>query len=209
MTTAFIGDIHGCAEALRSVMRQAEHNVDHLVFLGDYVDRGPNSRLVIEELIQIQRAFPNRTSFLQGNHDVAFLEILTHNDGLDTFLKMGGAKTIRSYIEPPYHDTITRLRRAVPRAHRDFLASLDTRYSGTDVLAVHDAQDAPRDGRFLVAGHATQANLVPTIGDSSAFIDTGCGTRRDGRLTCLVWPSLEWWQSDNWTNEKVRPIRSR
>lgn len=195
MITAFIGDIHGCVDEFRSVAGRATREADRLVFLGDYVDRGPDSRSVLDELIQLERAFPNRTTFLRGNHDRAFLRVLDGDDELDTFLKMGGAKTVRSYLEPPYNDAVSRLRSAVPQAHREFLKSLESHYYETDVIAVHDLQHAPVDGRFVVAGHSTQSSLVPFISEEMALIDTGCGTRLGGRLTCFVWPARQWWQS--------------
>jgi serine/threonine protein phosphatase 1 len=194
--TAFVGDIHGCVPELRSVIYAAAQHAEHFVFLGDYVDRGPSSRLVIDELLAFRERFPNQVTFLRGNHDAAFLDVLTADDGLDTFLKMGGAKTIRSYIDAPYNDALKRLRQAVPEAHRDFLSSLERSYNASDVVAVHDPDDAPADGRFVVAGHKTQSALEPHIGEAAAYIDTGCGTREGGRLTCLLWPSLEWWQSE-------------
>lgn len=196
MSTAFIGDIHGCLGELRSVMARAAGKADQFVFLGDYVDRGPASRQVLEELLKIQTTLPGRAHFLRGNHDAAFLDVLDRDTEVDTYLKMGGAKTFRSYITPPYTDTLNKLRSAVPRSHRDFLASLEPMYTAPGVVAVHDAKDAPRDGRFVISGHTTQTALVPRISDTAAYIDTGCGTRKGGRLTCLVWPSLEWWQSE-------------
>ena len=197
MITAFIGDIHGCVDEFRSVSRRALQEADHVVFLGDYVDRGPDSRSVVEALVQLQGDSPNRTTFLRGNHDAAFLGILDDDDGLESFLRMGGAKTVRSYLEPPYQDALSRLRAAVPQAHRQFLESLGTVYDGTDVIAVHDPKDAPTDGRFVIAGHATQSSLVPLVSEKMALIDTGCGTRLGGRLTCFLWPTQRWWQSSD------------
>ncbi|RFA07815.1 hypothetical protein B7R54_00255 [Subtercola boreus] len=198
MKTAFIGDIHGCIIELRSVIRQALLTTDHIVFLGDYVDRGMDSRLVIEELVQLQARFPARTTFLQGNHDLAFLKALDGDGEIDDFLKMGGAKTIRSYLTPPFSNSIKRFRADVPESHRSFLRSLKPAYFERGLVAVHDARLAPDSGAFVVSGHITQAELIPKISETSALIDTGCGTVAGGRLTCFVWPTQEWWQSDAW-----------
>lgn len=191
-----MGDVHGCVRELRAVLKRAVQEADHLVFLGDYVDRGPASRTVLDELVDVWRASPDRTTFLRGNHDAAFLRVIETGTEVDTFLKMGGAKTIRSYLASPYRDAIERLRAAVPDAHRQFLSSLEDAYSGADVVAVHDPRDAPDDGRFVVAGHAAQSDLVPLITEQRALIDTGCGTRPGGRLTCFLWPTRKWWQSN-------------
>jgi serine/threonine protein phosphatase 1 len=195
MRTAFIGDVHGCIDELRYVAQRAIAEVDHVVFLGDYIDRGPDSKAVIDTLVTLQIDYPERTTFLRGNHDTELLKVLEGDVGGEKFLRMGGAKTIRSYIDSPYTNALSRLRSTVPQAHRAFLESLQHSYVGKDVVAVHDPSDAPQGSRYVVAGHASQPGLVPLVGTSLALIDTGCGTLKGGRLTCFVWPTREWWQS--------------
>jgi len=195
VNTAFIGDIHGCLEELIYVSRRALAEAERLVFLGDYVDRGPNSKAVIDELISLKSEYPQRTVFLGGNHDAEFIRVLKTDVAPDLFLRMGGAKTIRSYLEPPYEQALPRLRSEVPRSHLEFLSTLQPAYFGVGVMAVHDKSDIAIDGRFVVAGHNSQASLKPRITQDFALIDTGCGTIRGGRLTCFVWPSKDWWQS--------------
>ncbi len=86
----FIGDIHGCIEELDELVTAARSRTSHLVFLGDYVNRGPHSREVIDFLIRLQQTKGISTSFIMGgNHDQAFLDSLV-GDGFDSFLRIGG-----------------------------------------------------------------------------------------------------------------------
>jgi serine/threonine protein phosphatase 1 len=96
----FIGDIHGDVNALRAIVPQALGRARHLVFLGDYVDRGRYSRSVLDHLCQLSESSPNRVTFLAGHHDVAFLSAIKDGN-LDDFLLMGGAETLLSYIDKP------------------------------------------------------------------------------------------------------------
>ena len=195
MSTAFIGDIHGCSDALADLLQMVGGSADRLVFVGDYVDRGPNSMSVLDQLIQLKARGDQEVVFLAGNHDRILLKALSDDDGLNDLLRMGGATTIRSYVEPPYLDVLSQLRRSIPDSHRDFLARLLDSWTDGEVSAVHDARDAPMDAGYVVAGHAAQANLLPRVTSRRALIDTGCGTIRGGRLTCFYWPTKAWVQS--------------
>jgi serine/threonine protein phosphatase 1 len=63
MRTLAIGDIHGCNTALESLLRQVQPaSTDQIIFLGDYIDRGPGSRLVIELLLEVKERVPRYSS---------------------------------------------------------------------------------------------------------------------------------------------------
>ncbi len=71
-----VGDIHGQRKLLAELINQIQlETEDQLVFLGDYIDRGPDSRGVIEDLLDFQNVFP-QTVFLRGNHEQMFLDAL-------------------------------------------------------------------------------------------------------------------------------------
>src|SRR5437868_2096389 len=94
--TIAIGDIHGCSDALAAVIDAiAPTPSDTIVTLGDYIDRGPNSGRVLDQLI----ALGDRCQLvaLLGNHEEALLDALRDNDGLRRWLLLGGADTLRSY----------------------------------------------------------------------------------------------------------------
>ncbi|ALU73646.1 serine/threonine protein phosphatase (plasmid) [Rhodococcus erythropolis R138] len=202
----FIGDIHGCVEELDELVTAARSRTSHLVFLGDYVNRGPYSREVIDFLIRLRQTKGISTSFVMGNHDQVFLDALV-GDGFDTFLRMGGAATVLSYVGAPRADVLSQLRESVPATHIGFLKSLANQVVVDGVVATHERPgldiDTTEDTeRFQIYGHSPQRRLLPRIERDRAFIDTGCGTLPDGRLTCLFWPSLTWIQS-----KPCKPIR--
>lgn len=190
-----IGDIHGEATKLRRLLDKATSIADHLVFVGDYVNRGPNTMDVIELLISLQ---PNSCcTFLAGNHDEAMVAALEHN-AFDSFLQMGGASTVRAYVSSPSADVESDFRAAVPRSHLRFLESLAHVFRAPGLVVTH----SPRQLRaalleahgYGVCGHIPQVSLVPLLGRETAQIDTGCGTWSFGKLTCLLWPRLDWLQ---------------
>lgn len=195
---AVIGDVHGSIDHLREVVPQALYLAQRLVFVGDYINRGPTSADVIDYLIDLKHSYP-QTVLLEGHHDAAFRECLEEGR-LAQFLQMGGAATVRSYLHesvPP--DVLGTLRSAVPATHRHFLEQLEISFADEPgVIVTHQLDHPPTNtGTFRVAGHAPLRDRVPRIEGSFALIDTGCGTFPDGRLTCLLWPSLDWFQSDS------------
>jgi serine/threonine protein phosphatase 1 len=134
-----IGDIHGRLDKLEELLaRLPLREEDRLVFLGDYVDRGPDSRGVIDRLIRV--AEERNAVFLLGNHESMFLDFLgwngSHYFGADVFLANGGAETLLSYeyFEAPE----PRPRRfELPAAHEGFFRSLRTHHVEGDFLFVH------------------------------------------------------------------------
>ena len=91
-----IGDIHGCSRALAALVEAIEPTpLDTLVFLGDYIDRGPDSRGVLEQVIALRErclVVP-----LLGNHEEMLLAALEGNDNLRFWLKFGGMEALASY----------------------------------------------------------------------------------------------------------------
>ena len=102
-----IGDIHGCAKALRTLIESiAPEPDDELIFLGDYVDRGPNSRDVVEQIIQLKQKC--RVVTLRGNHEIMLLGVAFGGMDSKVWRKCGGLATVSSYggsLEkiPPNH----------------------------------------------------------------------------------------------------------
>ena len=194
----FIGDIHGDVSKLIQVVDSVGSEVGKLVFLGDYVDRGKRSKQVIEFLIQLRDAGKVQCEFIAGNHDKAFLSALHGN--VDQYLQLGGAATIRSYIDVPQADLRAQIEAAVPPTHVQFLETMVEHSQSDDYFASHapsfEAREQQGPSRFGIYGHVPQLAKIPRITKQEALIDTGCGTVPDGRLTCLYWPSMTWSQSD-------------
>ena len=134
-----VGDIHGELEKLDELLASLPlRDGDRLVFLGDYVDRGPDSHGVIERLVRFQRDWP--CVFLLGNHESMLLDFLGWTDrsyfGGDAFLMNGGDRTLASYgyfdREQPDRETFR-----LPKQHEDFLLSLELYHLEGDYLFVH------------------------------------------------------------------------
>jgi serine/threonine protein phosphatase 1 len=146
-----VGDIHGRLDLLDHLLARIEADIarrapsrNHVVFLGDLIDRGPQSREVVERLLGWA---PDRIEpvFLCGNHEEVLLRILAGEPAvLADWLRFGGAECLRSYGLPPARlrglneaDAIAAVRDAIPDAHRDFLASFADTFRFGDYLFVH------------------------------------------------------------------------
>lgn len=146
-----IGDIHGRLDLLEELLGQIEHDRAErparktlLVFLGDLIDRGPNSAQVIERL----RTFSEkgvRTVFLLGNHEEVLLRILDGEAALITKWRwFGGSECLSSYgVEPAQlaklsdDEALEAVRNAIPAQHREFLDSFADTCRFGDYLFVH------------------------------------------------------------------------
>jgi len=204
---AVIGDVHGNVSALAGLLRIAEGRFDQFVLVGDYVNRGPNSAGVIQLLIdRIDASVP--LFCIAGNHDKAFLKCIEEGK-LNAFLRMGGAATINSYIATPEPDILGQVRRSIPGRHVDFLRGLKSHFDENGLLVTHGPKDAHNGSNTVslhVFGHVPQGQR-PKVTRNWAAIDTGCGMTPEGRLTCLVWPTLEILQVD-FEGREVRPNAS-
>lgn len=134
--TLVIGDIHGCVDEVdRLLDAVVPTTADTLIFLGDYIDRGPASKAVIDRMIRLQHEGP-RCVFLKGNHEDMFLSFL----GLaglygEVFLQNGGGPTLRSYGLDGQHGDAAAAR--LPDTHLAFLQSLHLTYQHDNFLCVH------------------------------------------------------------------------
>ncbi|HEY4193654.1 MAG TPA: metallophosphoesterase [Mesorhizobium sp.] len=139
-----IGDVHGRLDLLYAMHRRIAEDMARdppadwrIVHLGDYVDRGPASKGVLDFLIAV-RAIEPRNIMLGGNHDVAFLDFLERPDASGVFALYGGVQTAKTYgvdlaigndapagqAEEALRSGHAQLLRAVPQSHVDFLRGL-------------------------------------------------------------------------------------
>ena len=94
--TLAIGDIHGCLAHLDALLQTIAPTADdHLVFLGDYVDRGPDSAGVLKRIIRLTQT--HRVTALMGNHEQMMLAARESHDKHMDWLLNGGDATLRSY----------------------------------------------------------------------------------------------------------------
>ena len=126
-----IGDIHGCASELKALLHKLPLNSNStLIFLGDYVDRGPDSKEVIETLLDLRTLY--RVITLKGNHESLFLNYLLKpiGDAASNFIFNGGSATLASYSNDGTNYE-------VPGSHKAFLLGLKTFHSTDTHFFVH------------------------------------------------------------------------
>src|SRR5690606_464550 len=133
MSLIAIGDIHGCARTLDVLLELLAPSADdRLVFIGDYTDRGPDSKGTIDRLLELERAAEAgtgpRCTFLRGNHDQMMLDYLERGD-FDLWRINGGLTTLENYARA---DGIY-----VPDAHHDFLRRTRLYLDTPDFCFVH------------------------------------------------------------------------
>ncbi|HEV2302110.1 MAG TPA: metallophosphoesterase family protein [Stellaceae bacterium] len=214
-----VGDVHGRRDLLRRLhamiaddARAAPQPRKRVVYLGDYIDRGPDSGGVIDLLIDEPLGGFERVH-LEGNHEHAMLGFLVDIRFGPMWLGNGGDATLTSYGIPvpnPGHpgellDTQERLAACLPEAHRAFLRSLELTHGEGDYFFVHagvrpgtplDRQNSEdllwirepflgsRAGFGKVVVHGHTISPQPEICDNRVGIDTGAYA--SGHLTCLV-----------------------
>ena len=140
-----VGDVHGRADLCRQLIGKAERRYEdrrlRFVFLGDYVDRGPDSRGVIDALTELQDARPD-TVLLKGNHEEAMLDFIADPEDGEAWLEWGGEETMASYgVARAPGMTLETLRDvfadALPDRHFALLMDLKLQHREGDTLFVH------------------------------------------------------------------------
>jgi predicted MPP superfamily phosphohydrolase len=189
--TYAVGDVHGCLDKLKSLIaacrQHAGDNEMILVFLGDYIDRGPESAGVVRYMLGLQADAPQHVIALRGNHEAWAVAVL---DGLlpaTPWLRNGGVTTLSSYGVGDVSE--------LPNAHLDWMRSLPLTYDDGRRLFVHagvdprkplDAQadhdlvwirepflDDDRDyGRLIVHGHTPLETGKPDLRPNRLNLDT-------------------------------------
>jgi serine/threonine protein phosphatase 1 len=206
--TIAIGDIHGCPAALRALLDAIQPTeFDTLVFLGDYVDRGPDSRGVLELMLEVERQY--RVVPLLGNHELMLLDAAHNPRVIGPWLECGGDATLASYGG--------RIK-DLPEAHLDFIRRCRRYYEIPTHFFVHAnyASDVPLDeqpdyllfwehlnfrlprphenGKVAVVGHTSQKRAEVLDLRHVICIDTFC--HGGGWLTGLEATSGRRWQAD-------------
>jgi serine/threonine protein phosphatase 1 len=208
--TIAIGDIHGCSAALGALIDAIRPRPqDRIVTLGDYINRGPDSRGVIERLIELKsrcHLFP-----LLGNHDQMLLDVRSGKYPIDWLLDIGGTATLDSYGAGRDLDLI-------PDEHFEFLASCLDYYETDTHIFIHanyfpdismDEQHVAmlrwesirgvtpgphESGKTVIVGHTSQkSGEIFDLGHVQC-IDTYC--YGSGWLTALDVQTGEIWQAD-------------
>ncbi len=202
-----VGDIHGRLTKLTGLLAKiAPRSDDRMVFLGDFVDRGPDSFEVVELITRFKEEFP-KTILLRGNHEDLIVSFFMGNmsqNARELWQKTdGGDQTLASY----------RRHGSYLKDHRDFYESLPffweteqyffchagvrpgialDKQKNSDLLEIREPFLSSREdfGKIIVHGHDIVEK--PTILPNRINIDTGAG--RYGPLTAIELPSSKIWQ---------------
>lgn len=205
--TVAIGDIHGCSHTLMTILQEvAPHADDTIIPLGDYVDRGIDSKGVLDMLIELSnwcRLVP-----ILGNHDEMMLKSRGNRSVFRNWMEIGGITALDSYGD-------TGRISLIPREHFQFLESCVPYFETDTHVFTHANHDSTlpfdqqademlrwrslRDhvpgphclDKTVVVGHAPQ-NEVLDLGHL-VCIDTGCGC--DGKLTAMEIETGRVWQA--------------
>ncbi|MBD3615957.1 MAG: serine/threonine protein phosphatase [Gracilimonas sp.] len=213
-----IGDIHGCAvsnEALLKKLDKDYGSVPTYVFLGDYTDRGPESKKVVEDLIVFNSN--HECVFLKGNHDQMLLDAY-ENGKWDLWLSNGGSTTLENYDSEPGHFNM-------PEEHYNFFKNtvlywqteryffvhggispdltvqenLESDYERNQFLWQRDHVYTRKNRweKTVVFGHTPVKE--PIVEENMIGIDTGCvfKSRGFGVLTAVVLPEMKFIQQES------------
>jgi len=216
MRTLVIGDIHGCYTALLAVVEAAGLSPDdRLVTVGDYVDRGPQTREVVAWLCE---RFPAGNLIpLKGNHELMMLAAREDPKAYKFWANYGGAEALQSYAASAESDEEPTLE-LVPEGHWHFLEHDCQQWFETEShIFVHASlhPDLPLErqyehvlfwdrflrppphcsGKIMVCGHTPQPDALPVNFGHAICLDTGAYVE-GGWLTCLDVATGEYWQAN-------------
>ncbi len=202
--TFVIGDIHGCLDPLRRLMERIpwEPATDCLVFVGDYIDRGPDSKGVVDFILQLRRLGASVRCVL-GNHERMLLDFLAERNQ-QLYMVNGGLQTLESY----HGRGCGQGPEAIPAEHMAFYRSLEPYLELPECFVVHAGfrPGVPLDsqsqedltwireafiysdcdfGKPVIFGHTPF--YEPYMDRCKIGIDTGAVY--GGRLTCLELPA--------------------
>lgn len=221
--TIALGDIHGCSLALDALIQAIDPGPDDLLIpLGDFIDRGPDSRGVIDRLIGLTARC--QLVPILGNHDQLLLDALDDPYAHENWLEFGGTATLESY-----GGSLAQ----VPEAHLDFCRSCLDYFETATHIFTHARYDEPlpmgrqpelalrweslRDGmpgphgsgKVVILGHSSQKDGAILDGGHFVCIDTYC--YGGGWLTAMDVPTGRFWQASadgrfRPTPPEVRPV---
>lgn len=193
--TLAIGDIHGCDTALETMLAKLQPTADDTVIvLGDVVDRGPNTKRCVEQLLALQDDC--KLVILMGNHEEMMLDSIEGGSWKTSWYHYGGQEAVDSYGSV----------RKIPIRHLEFIRDFKDYYETHSTICVHanlqpgvalrrqtagwlrwnhlsGCEQPHPTGKNIVCGHTRLANGVPAILNGWVCIDTAACS--GGFLTCL------------------------
>lgn len=203
MSDFVIGDIHGCSKTtqkfVEDVLRPAAS--DRLIFVGDYIDRGPDSKGVIDFILNLHHYAPFEVIALRGNHEQMLLNAIKNPEEMGLWLMNHGDTTLASYGLQIDYDDPAETFTDFPKDHYEFLEQTALYFEGEEYIAVHAGFDFNRadfkedihsmlwtremvpdltktDGKIIVHGHTPfpldriESQIMNK--DKAINVDNGC-----------------------------------
>ena len=212
--TLAIGDVHGCLTALDTLLGFVQPTpTDQLIFLGDYVDRGPDSRGVLDRIICLNLS--GQLVCLRGNHEVMMIAARLGENDLRYWFHYGGREALESYVDEGSPTSLD----IIPDSHWHFVEKTCVDWHETAAhIFVHATlhPDVPmteqphlwlhwefldpryhrphHSGKTMICGHTEQRVGEPLVLERAICIDTWA--YGDGWLTCLHVENGEYWQAN-------------
>ena len=207
-----IGDIHGCSTAFDTLLSAVKpRSDDTIVTLGDYVDRGPNSKGIINRLIELHHK--GQLVALRGNHELMMLAARCSRSEESLWRGRGGKETLASYSKPDKRGKL----KDIPDRHWDFIENVCVDWYETDTHFFVHANAHPDfplaeqpasmlfwekfgfpsphfSGKTMICGHTSQRSGLPLNHGHAICIDTRVYSK--GWLTCLDITSGKLWQAN-------------
>jgi len=204
-----IGDIHGHSKQLEQLLDFLPlASDDTIVFLGDVIDRGPDSAGVLRQIHQLGQT--HEVIFLRGNHEAMLLQARRSRDNLPFWIECGGGATLDSYRAKRFED--------IPDEDWSLFETSRLYYETAEAIFVHANLDPNlpmndqtesdllwrfyngpihhRSGKFVVCGHTMQASGLPALSEHSVCIDT-LPESGEGWLTAVDCARKTFWQVDH------------
>ena len=214
-----IGDVHGCAKALRSLIEAIDPQPDdEIVFLGDYIDRGPDSRDVVQQILELRQRC--HVVALRGNHEIMLLGVALGGLNDEVWLENGGIATVTSY-----GGSLSK----IPPDHLEFFQTLEPYYETSDLIFVHAGYHHEREmheqdpstiywkhlpsplppphksGKRMIVGHTPQSNGNVLDAGHVICVDTYCFG--GGFLTAFDTDKYEVIQADRHGHLRRDPVQ--
>lgn len=203
-----IGDIHGCRQALATLLAEVNPSTeDTIVVLGDVIDRGHDSKGVIDDLMDLSKNA--QVVAIRGNHEIMMLQARQSRVALFEWCGFGGDATLDSFGAETLDD--------IPESHWQFLEATKPFYESKRHFFVHakayadlwlsdqpdhalfwETFESPPpephcSGKVMICGHTSQRSGVPKDLGHAVCIDTA--VCKGGWLTCLNVDTMCYWQA--------------
>ncbi len=240
-----IGDIHGEDLKLENLLEQVTPILDsnpkcHIVFCGDYCNRGSNSARVFEILINLKKKYPNQAYFIMGNHEEMFITTLR---GKSTWMQFTTSTwdSMNKYWNKPMLSIQELCLECLNRGVVDFLDNLIPYYESSSFICTHAPLDKatcymhglreyvndfgketihkyflerilynirwdftsedpklckiPEISKYLICGHQFRHHKQPRLFKHRAFVDVGCGCKKETPLVAVKFPEKKVYRS--------------